>query len=393
MRGRARNPFCGPPGFGLKQILGIAGAQDISSWFENGHVSFVHKGRTAIRHACNLLGLSAEHEVLAPAYNCGSEIDALLHSGASVVLYPVDRSCQVNITDLEGRITSKTKAVFLIHYFGFPQSVIEIRKFCEKYGLYLIEDCALSLFSCDGMMKLGTVGDVSAFSLPKTLPVPDGGVFFVNRSDSTLRSWYLTPPSNAAVLMNVLPLLKSAILRLSSNVPLLFGFFLFILSRRHYSLARADCSEKDESKLPDMPKCYYYDEDVSDKAISFISKWMLKAFDVHEIRKRRRENFCRYLELLSGYSSIEPLFKELGDGICPLYFPVLVKNRLTVCQELNDQSIAAIAWWSGYHRGLPWEKFPDACFLKDNLLVLPVHQQLNLAEITFIAERTISAVR
>ncbi|MCX5704161.1 MAG: DegT/DnrJ/EryC1/StrS family aminotransferase [Candidatus Omnitrophica bacterium] len=191
-------PFCGPPSLGMGQILGIKEGNNVFSWF-NGNVErdvvlLIHKARTGIRHACRLLGLGSGTEVLAPAYNCGSEIDALLDSGASVVLYRIDRCCKIDIEDLRSRITSKTKAIYVTHYFGFPQGMGEIRELCSIYKIYLIEDCALSLFSSDGLKKLGDCGEIAVFSLPKTLPVPDGGVLVINNPDIMQGPWHLTPP-------------------------------------------------------------------------------------------------------------------------------------------------------------------------------------------------------
>src|SRR4030042_2857290 len=172
--------YCGPPGFRIKHFTGGVKIHNVISWFENTAIEYVYRGRTGIRHACELIGLCQGSEVLAPAYNCGSEIDALLNSGTSVVLYRVDRSCKIDMNDLLNRITWKTKAIYITHYFGFPQEVDKIKQICNANGLYMIEDCALSLFSSDGARKLGTIGDVGIFSFPKTLPVPDGGALVVN---------------------------------------------------------------------------------------------------------------------------------------------------------------------------------------------------------------------
>jgi dTDP-4-amino-4,6-dideoxygalactose transaminase len=48
------------------------------------------------------------------------------------------------------------------------------------------------------------------------------------------------------------------------------------------------------------------------------------------------------------------------------------------------RGIAAIAWWAGYHRELRWEEFTEARFLKDRLLVLPIHQDLDQLHMRFI---------
>src|SRR4030042_2190502 len=204
--------YCGPPGFRIKHFTGGVKIHNVISWFENTAIEYVHRGRTAIRHACKLLGLCNGTEVLTPAYNCGSEIDALMNSGTSVVLYRVDRSCKIDLKDLSTRITKKTKAIYITHYFGFPQEVDEIKSICQQNKLFLIEDCAISLFSGNGVVKLGTKGDVAIFSFPKTLPVPDGGGLVVNTPELELGPWERKKPRFSIMLGNITPLFRFAFL-------------------------------------------------------------------------------------------------------------------------------------------------------------------------------------
>jgi dTDP-4-amino-4,6-dideoxygalactose transaminase len=374
----------------MRQILGVGEIQDTSSWFGDGSVHYVHRGRTAIRHACKLLGLRSGDEVLAPSYNCGSEIDALLNSGASVVLYRVDRSCNIDLDDLCRRITHRTKAIYITHYFGFPQEVDKIRRICLQKGFYLIEDCALSLFSSDGMKKLGMTGDIAVFSFHKTLPVPDGGALVVNNPALSIKSWERRRPEFLTTLMDLIPLCKRGVLRWLSGKKL-FGPLAWSMLGRGW-LAFARCGKTNVGTFPEMPHDYYYTERMNDKSISKITKYILKTFDVGSIVRARCANFKLFLEILSGFHNIEPLFKELPPGVCPLYFPVIVSNRNELCAKLNEKFIGTIPWWAGYHRTISWDEYRDACFLKDNVLALPVHQDLNEEDIMFMADNVTSLV-
>lgn len=114
---------------------------------------------------------------------------------------------------------------------------------------------------------------------------------------------------------------------------------------------------------------------------------MLATFDVSKIVNMRRKNFLRYAECLSGHNKLIPLYKELPVGVCPLYYPIIVENREQICRELNMLGIDATAWWAGYHRSLPWAEYPDACFIKNKVLVLPVNQHLEAVHIEFIVKK------
>jgi len=387
--GTQRNLFCGPPWAHLRQILGIAASQGVDSWFPDARIYYVHLGRVAIRYACKLLGIDKGDEILAPAYNCGSEIDPLLSSGASLNLYRIDHTASIDLNDLEGRISKKTRVIYVTHYFGMPQSLVEIRALCRDRKIYLIEDCALSLFSFDGEVMLGSSGDISIFSFRKTLPVPDGGAVVINNPDLSAEGWRRRKPPILSLSRGMLSLAKRYVLHTSSQTGVLYSTLWSLLRRTQ--LGNDDEGEFD-TFFPDMPPNVYYDMGLDNQDISGISRRMLRTFDGVEIRSRRRKNFLRYMDLLSSQEGVEPLYRELPAGACPLHFPIFVRRREAVCRELNALSIDAIAWWSGYHRSLPWPEYPDACLLKDRLLVLPVHQGLSDGHIAFICEKLLHIV-
>jgi dTDP-4-amino-4,6-dideoxygalactose transaminase len=336
------------------------------------------------------MGITEGDDILAPAYNCGTEIDALIACNASVALYRVDRTSRIDLDDLRRRITQKTKAIYVIHYFGFLQPLSEIKKLCRERGIYLVEDCALSLFSSNGETRIGSIGDISVFSFPKSLPVPDGGALVINNLDLASGDWSLRRPKLSTVGRAMLPLLKRGILRTCSGTKVSYPLVWSLLKSRCMS---SHANNRTLNGRPEMPTSYYYDEQLNDTAISAITKRMLATFDIPLIIKRRRDNFSMFQNLLSGVRGIDPLYARLPEGVCPLYFPVIVKRRNQLCEKLNELSITAMAWWSGYHRVLSWDAYPEACFLKDNLLVLPVHHQLNEKHIRFISRALVELIR
>ncbi len=78
------------------------------------------------------------------------------------------------------------------------------------------------------------------------------------------------------------------------------------------------------------------------------------------------------------------MYDELPDRVCPLYLPVLVEDREAVSIRLNEMGIMAVQWWAGFHREFDWAEFPEAKYLKDHLLAVPVHQQLTQQNIDYI---------
>ena len=372
--------YCGPPGFSFSLFLGSPKKQCVESWFENGTIYYVHKARTGIRRAVELIGLCHGDEVLVPSYNCGSEVDALICSGVKIVPYRVDRYCNIDIADLLSRITPNIKAIYVIHYFGFPQDIKTIKYICMNHKLYLIEDCALSLFSSDKIGKLGTFGDISIYSFPKTLPVPDGGLLAINNMNLKLCKWERSSPGYSFFINNLIKLINSMFLR--KYIPSIIVKNIYFL--RHKTRNVKNRNEALHEQFPGIPSDYYYLDYNNNKCISGLSKHILKRIDYAKIIKQRRDNYLSYQEMLEGVDAIKPVFKDLPEGVCPLYYPINIQNRDKICYELNKLSVSAISWWSGYHRAFSWENFPDACFLKNNTIVLPVHQDLRKDNIYFI---------
>jgi dTDP-4-amino-4,6-dideoxygalactose transaminase len=381
--------FCGPPGIRVSKLIRFSADNAVQDYLNSASVFYTHKGRTAIRKACGLLGIESSDEILAPSYNCGSEIDPLLSSGAAIKLYRVKTNCQIDFDNLAKSITPKTKAIYVTHYFGFPQPIDDLKRISQETGLPLIEDCALSLFSKSGSVRLGTIGSMSIFSFPKSLPVPDGGALIVNDSKLKKDGWPLRKAELSEVSPSFLPIIKASVLRFISQANLYRHQYFFIGRGSNIFFQSAAVHEG----MPEMPISYYYDEDVSNKGISAISNYLLKKFDVDSIIRKRRKNFLKLLAMLSGHNSFEILYSDLPIGVCPLSFPVIVKNRDELMIKLRELSIDAVAWWKGYHKGLKWDEFPEARFLKDNVLTLPVHQDLSDEDVDYIGKSFLRLVK
>jgi perosamine synthetase len=356
----------------------------IASWFPGSEIHFTYKGRTAIRHLCDLLDLRGS-EVLMPAYNCGAEIEPLIRGGARIVPYRVDKSATVDIEDIRKLISDKTRAVHVTHYFGFPQPIDEIRKLCDRHRLFLIEDCALALFSAWQGRKLGSWGDVSIFSLPKSIPVPDGGVLVINSPRLQSWEWKKRSAPLLSATRRSLSLFKSSLFRkrplnnhpdridseLQDGVPM----------EEWYSSPEV----RGTDGLPDVPGWMHYEETFTDRTLSWFSAHLLRGVDEDEIIKTRRRNYLCLASLLSGKPGFTLLYKMLPPGVCPLGLPLVCHDRESLCRHLSMRGITAAIWWPGFDRNMDWDRFQEARFLKNHVLLLPAHQGLGEKDMEYIA--------
>jgi len=351
--------------------------------FRGRRVRFSFNTRVAIRKACDLLSLEPGDEVLAPAYNCGSELDPLLQAGLSVRLYPIDRQTRVNLAEVEKMIGPQTRAVYVTHYFGFLNPDLQaLREICDRHGLWLIEDCALSLLSGPEPAE-GHTGDVAVFCFHKFFPTFGGGALIVNNKRlSTSLQFDGNIPSRRSI---------KYLARVGLDVLVGENQAATLLS-----MARGLGTPKKTltpAGRPDMPSHYYFEPRLQDAPISFLASRPLGGFNVKETVAARRRNFEIYLETLSGLPGVQPLFSDLCESTCPLSMPLVVNNRDALAAALVKEGISATPWWAGYHSKLDWVDCADACYLKDHVLSLPLHQYLHSTDIKHISERLQSLIR
>ena len=126
-------------------------------------------------------------EVITVACGFPTTISPIIQYGAVPVFVDIDiPTYNINVEALEDSVSSKTKAVMIAHTLGNPFNIRAVKKFCEKYNLWLIADNCDALgseYSINGEVKLtGTWGDIgtSSFYPPHHLTMGEGGAVYTN---------------------------------------------------------------------------------------------------------------------------------------------------------------------------------------------------------------------
>jgi len=144
-------------------------------------------GTTALHLALLSLGVGQGDEVLLPSYVCSAPLHAVYHSGATPILVDVDpTNGNIDSEDLKKRLTSKSKAIIVVHLFGLPAKVREI----SALGLPVIEDCAQALGAELASRKVGTFGRVAicSFYATKVITTGEGGMLLSSDPDLLAKS-------------------------------------------------------------------------------------------------------------------------------------------------------------------------------------------------------------
>lgn len=146
----------------------------------------VNNGTVALQLALLMLGIKAGDEVIVPTFTYIATVNAVKYLGAiPVFVDSVEKTWQIDPDEVQKQITRKTKAVIAVHLYGHPCDMDSLKNICDKYNLFLIEDCAEAIGSEYKGIKVGNFGNVACFSFfgNKTITTGEGGMVLTN-SDS-----------------------------------------------------------------------------------------------------------------------------------------------------------------------------------------------------------------
>ncbi|MFX0202075.1 MAG: aminotransferase class I/II-fold pyridoxal phosphate-dependent enzyme, partial [Candidatus Hodarchaeota archaeon] len=345
--------------------------------------------RYALAAALKNIITSPKDNILLPSYNCSTEIDPVLSVGAKPIFYRVTRELNIDIDDLVLKINKNTKAILVTHYFGFSLPLNEIKNICEERNILLIEDCAHSFLSQADGHYLGSTGDFAVFSLWKILPVPDGGLLVVNNPRIQFSLKKVAPP--LFPFLYVAGKMLSHIsydhldLRTISMKLFLRSVFLALKAARLFMRGLKKLTGKGRLHLL-IPDSYEFLSEAIKLEISKFSKRIIESSDLKSIKNVRRNNYKYLHQNIKRIHGIKLVFDELPDGTNPLFFPIIVKNRKNLYQRMKQKGVVTFPFWEVFHKEVPWDKFPDAVFLKNHLLGLPVHQDLTQRNLDYLLE-------
>jgi perosamine synthetase len=140
---------------------------------------------TGLHLAMIISGIGEGDEVICPSLSYIATANSIKYVGAKPVFAEVNEDYNLDITDAEKKITSRTKAILLVHQIGMPADIDAFKKQAEKHGLIIIEDAACAIGSKYKGVRVGTHSDLVCFSFHprKVITTGDGGMITTNRQD------------------------------------------------------------------------------------------------------------------------------------------------------------------------------------------------------------------
>jgi len=153
----------------------------------------VCNGTVSLHLALAALGIGKGDEVIIPTFTMIASAFAVCYTGATPVFVDADKDTwNIDVTKIEEKITSKTKAIMPVHIFGQMCEMDKIEAIAKKHNLFIVEDAAEAHGATYNGKKAGSYSDLGSFSFfaNKNITTGEGGMLVTNNDELYNRARY-----------------------------------------------------------------------------------------------------------------------------------------------------------------------------------------------------------
>lgn len=341
------------------------------------HAIAVSSGTDALMIALSTLyedkNVKRNDEIIVPALSFVATGNAILHAGFTPIFADIEqKTLNIDINEIESKITERTRAIIAVHLMGKPADMNAINVIAKKHNLMVLEDAAEAHGAKYYGKNVGTIGDISTFSLyiAHIISTVEGGII-LTKSDKTaeiLRS--LRAHGRACKCKTCVLNLASAECkkRFSNGTDI-----RFVTERIGYS-----------SKMNELEAA--------------VGLGNLDLYD--DILAKRRRNLKFLLEGIKEFSDyLYSIEEEEYEQIGPHALPIILKNNQNFSREdlakyLNQNDIdtrnlfSSIPTQCGGYEFLGYRlgDFKNAEYIGNNAIHIGTHQDLTIADCEYVLE-------
>lgn len=338
------------------------------------HAISVGNGTDALVLALKSMGIGEGDEVITTPFTFFATAETISAVGATPVFVDVDKETfNIDVTKIEEKITSKTKAIMPVHIFGQSADMDEINEIAKKHNLYVIEDACQAIGGKYKGRKIGTLGDVACFSFFPTKNLGcagDGGMIVTDNDEIAIIARALRTHGsgeNGQKAYNLLNNIKEEIKTAEGANdtvynPLKYYNYLIGYNTRLDAIQAAILSVK----------------------LKEIDSWNAK----------RREIVELYNEALQNSDLVTPVARDYNDHVYHMYI-LQSENREEVLTKLKEAGIATGVYYPvplhlqkvyknlGYKEG----DMPVSEYLSHRTFAIPVYPELTKEQIDYIISK------
>ena len=356
----------------LSEFIGIKSLITVNSGSSANLVAFAtltspKLGDRAIKRGDEVIGVAAGFP---------TTVNPIVQFGAVPVFVDIDLTTHnVNADLIEAAITPKTKAIMLAHTLGNPYNLEKVKALCDKYNLWLVEDCCDALGAKYNGKHVGTFGDIATCSFYPAhhITMGEGGAVFTNSSElitiaESFRDW----------------------------------------GRDCYCDPGCDntCEKRFEQQLGSLPKGYDHKYTYSHLGYNLKISDMQAACGLAQLErlpefiKKRNENFAYLKNKLGGLTEFINLPKATKNSEPSWFgFPITLKesvDRVEFTQYLDSHKIGTRLLFAGnltkqpYFQDIEYRivgSLTNTNITMNKTLWLGVYPALGVTQLAFIAEK------
>lgn len=335
------------------------------------HAITVGNGTDALIIALKSLGIKEGDEVITTDYTFFATAEAIRFVGATPVFCDVELDTyNIDPSQIEEKITDKTKAIVCVHLFGNACKMDEINDIAKRHNLYVVEDAAQAINSQYKGKNVGNLGDVACFSFFPTKNLGcfgDGGMITTNDDDLATIIRALKVHGSGENGMKAYAILNDEEVEVVEQNS---GDNTVYNPLKYYNYLIGHNSRLDEIQAA-------------------ILRIKLKHLD--EYTENRRSISHGYIEALKDTSLVMPTETEGGKHVFHLFI-LQSENREEIESKLKEKGIATGTYYKvamhlqkafndlGYKKG----DFPNAEYLSERTFAIPLFPEMNDEEREYI---------
>lgn len=335
------------------------------------HAITVGNGTDALIIALKSLGIKEGDEVITTDYTFFATAEAIRFVGATPVFCDVELDTyNIDPSQIEEKITDKTKAIICVHLFGNACKMDQINDIAKRHNLYVIEDAAQAINSQYNGKNVGNLADLACFSFFPTKNLGcfgDGGMITTNDDDLATIIRALKVHGSGENGMKAYAILNDEEVEVVEQNS---GDNTVYNPLKYYNYLIGHNSRLDEIQAA-------------------ILRIKLKHLD--EYTENRRSISHKYIDALKNTSLVMPTETEGGKHVFHLFI-LQSENREEIESKLKEKGIATGTYYKvpmhlqkafndlGYKKG----DFPNAEYLSERTFAIPLFPEMNDEEREYI---------
>lgn len=317
-------------------------------------------------------------EVLVPAFHCPSGITPLIEVGLKPVYYRIRPDLSLDFDDLLAKVSTRTRAVVVIHFFGFETELSPLQAL-RSQEIALVEDWSHSFLQVAPLRLPRPQGDYQVFSFWKLVPCGVGGGL-LRLSQPDLPGWQRRTTSWREGIVRF----KRELEEVFEHSPQALGGTTFrklenlrLALQGKHAATPANTGSTPAIRGEDR---YAFDRSLAVAGMPGSVRRRLFAADLADVAARRRLNYSVFSSRLPTNDCLRPVRRELPGNACPWVFPVLLKDRDRIDHQWRSAGVPLHTFGIWLHSGLAQTDAAtrdDATLLARELLCLSIHQGLS----------------